>query len=138
MMVRLPPVDATDTGAVLRIPDTPKSLNRVGQRGTWRATHFEKKRWQDIIEKYLMMARLPRPLPRRVRVRAVLQFPTAHRRDEGNYRSPLEKAMGDALVNGGWITDDTPEWWTFDDVEFHGQRGPATTVIIMDWRHEGV
>jgi len=121
---------------VLRIPDTPTSLNRVGQRGSWKATHFEKKRWQSILEKYLMMARLPRPLPHFLRVGAVIVFPTRHRRDSGNFKSPLEKALGDALVNGGWLPDDTPRWWEFRDFEFARETGPNTTIITLDYGRE--
>lgn len=133
---RLPPVEVNEGQAVLRIPDTPQSLNVVGQRGSWQATHYAKKRWQAIIEKYLMMARLPRPLPHFLKVSAVMVFPTLHRRDAGNFKSPLEKALGDALVNGGWIVDDTPRWWEFKEFEFAPHRGHSTTIINLDYRKE--
>lgn len=135
---RLPPVEHPRDGLVyIRIPDTPKSINKVGARGSWRAVHMQKKRWQTIMERHLMIAKIPRPLPRPLEVSASLKFPTLHRRDEGNYRAPLEKALGDALVNGGWMLDDTPEWWTFRRVYFDNERGPNTTLLILDWSDNG-
>jgi hypothetical protein len=137
-MDRLPPVEWFHEHdiCVLRIPDTPKSVNRVGQRGSWRTVHFEKKRWQEIIEKYLLMARLPRPLPHFLRVEAVMVFPTKHRRDAGNFKAPLEKALGDALVNGRWLPDDTPRWWEFKEFRFADHVGANTTIITLDYGKE--
>lgn len=135
MTDRLPPVQFFHEHkmCVLRIPDTPKSLNQIGQRGHWRVTHGQKKRWQDIIEKYLMMARLPQPLPGFLRVECEMVFPTLHRRDVGNFKSPLEKALGDALVNGGWMGDDTADWWEFKEFRFAEHRGANTTILTLDY-----
>ena len=130
---RLPPAEKFGDFAVIRIPATPKSLNQLGQRGGWRPVHHEKKRWQGIIEKYLLMCKLPRPLPRFLRVSAVMQFPTKHIRDAGNFKGPLEKALGDALVNGGWLVDDNPQWWEFKEFDFGAVRGPNTTIITLDY-----
>src|SRR5262245_19459888 len=132
----IPPVFHENELCILRIPDTPSSLNKVGQRGSWKATHFHKKRWQEILERYLMMARLPRPLPHFLKVEAELVFPRRHRRDAGNYQAPLEKALGDALVNGGWLPDDTPRWWSFEELRFAEFPGLNTTIIIMDYGRE--
>ena len=48
----------------------------------------------------------------------MLRFPARRRRDSGNYRVMLEKALGDALVEGGWLPDDTPEHYEFGGVTF--------------------
>jgi len=98
--------------------------------------HGEKKRWQDVLERYLLMARLPRPLPHFLTVDCLMVFPRLHRRDEGNFKSPLEKALGDALVNGQWLPDDTPRWWEFQGLRFSEERGPNTTILTLDYRRE--
>lgn len=135
---RLPPVQWFHEHdlCVLRIPETPTSLNKVGQRGSWRVVHAEKKRLQTIIERYLMMARLPRPLPHFLRVECEMVFPTRHRRDVGNFKGPLEKALGDALVNGGWMLDDTDRWWEFKEFRFAEHVGYNTTILTLDYGKE--
>jgi hypothetical protein len=107
---------------------TPPSFNKVGHTGNrWTWTR-EKALWQDMIEKSLMAGRVPRGLGV-VKARAELWFPTKRRRDTGNYRTLLEKCLGDALVNGGWLDDDTPDLFSFAGVEF--LRGPARTDLIL-------
>lgn len=135
---RLPPVQFFHEHemCVLRIPMTPTSLNKVGQRGSWRVVHGEKKKLQEVIEKYLMMARLPKPLPHFLRVECEMVFPTLARRDTGNFKGPLEKSLGDALVNGGWMTDDGPRWWEFKEFRFAEHRGANTTIITLDYSKE--
>lgn len=76
-----------------------------------------------------MAKRVPRGLVK-VEVSAVLTFPTNRRRDEGNYRTPLEKCIGDALVNGGWLRDDTPDAFTFGRVKFEVGDAPETRLIL--------
>ena len=64
---------------------------------------------------------------------AELTFPTKRRRDEGNYRTPLEKALGDVLVSGRWLTDDTPDHYRFGGVVFSSTAGPHNTVLTLRW-----
>jgi hypothetical protein len=112
----------------LTIEGTPPSFNAVGHTGNrWKWTK-EKKRWQESIELALMVW-LPRELYTFIEARAILTFPTKRRRDEGNYRVLLEKCLGDALVNGGWLADDTPDQFRFHGVEF--EHGEARTQIIL-------
>lgn len=118
----------------IRLPFTTPSMNNLGARGNPRHWHRKKKRLQEQIEQWLMYASLPRPLPNHVRVEVDMLFPTQRRRDEGNYQPMIEKAVGDALVNGGWMLDDTPEHWTFGRVSFG--KGAAQTVILIDYRAE--
>lgn len=128
----------------IEIPQTPPSLNKLGARGAPRQFHRTKRRWQGMLESHLTAVssgyggmrpedRLPRP-SERITASAVLSFPTNRRRDEGNYRSMLEKALGDALTNGGWLTDDTPEHFRFDRVEFEHRPGEgALCEISLAW-----
>lgn len=110
--------------------DTPPSLNAVGSRGGQMAFHRKKKEWQAIFETLLMQTGFPRDW-NEMTATARLTFPTKHRRDEGNYRTLLEKALGDALVNGGWLPDDTPEHFLFERVHFEQKTGKPKTTIEL-------
>lgn len=110
---------------------TPPSMNRVGSRGAAMAFHRQKRQWQKWIEHALMASDMPRGCAS-VTAHAVLRFPVSRRRDEDNYRSLLSKATGDALVNGGWLADDTPDQYRFMAVEF--TRGPSATLLTLDWK----
>jgi hypothetical protein len=113
---------------VLALPDTPPSFNAVGHSGSrWKWTRA-KRDWQRNFETLLRVERVPRELPK-VTAAAVLRFPTAVRRDVVNYRTILEKCLGDALVNGGWLEDDTPEFFAFGSIEF--AKGPKQTTLIL-------
>ena len=114
------------------VSDTPPSLNRMGSRGHWRTVHGKKKAWQNDLGMLLLAAGLPKGL-RRVEASAILRFRQQRRRDEGNFRAILEKALGDALVSGGWLTDDTPEHYSFGGLEFDQQRGPARTLVTIHY-----
>lgn len=107
----------------------PPTLNKVG-RQHWRATQKAKKQLQSDLEQLLLVAQLRRGLDMVV-CSAVLRFPQRRSRDEGNYRWLLEKALGDALVNGGWLEHDTPEHYRFERVVFDPERGPNRTVITL-------
>lgn len=120
---------------VLVHPATPPSFNKVGHSGsrwTWTKT---KKEWQGTFEMLFLLARLPKLMV--VEARAELVFPTARRRDEGNYRTLLEKVVGDALVGdkrvwpeGRWLPDDDPEHYIFGRVTFN--KGSACTRLFLD------
>lgn len=114
---------------VVTLSDTPPSFNAVGHTGNRWAWTKAKKDWQATIEMALMVAGVPRGLGNVV-ARAELHFPTNRRRDEGNYRTLLEKCLGDALVNGRWLKDDTPEFFRFDRILFAlGAR--KETILIL-------
>lgn len=110
--------------------DTPPSFNAVGSRGGQMAFHRKKKEWQTIFETLLMSTGFPRDWEE---INAVvrLTFPEKRRRDEGNFRSLIEKALADALVNGGWIEDDTPEHFFLERVHFEQQTGKPKTTIEL-------
>lgn len=104
----------------LKLPGTPPSMNRVGGQSDWRKFHREKKKWEGYCMIALLEAKVPKGLSNmrgHVKVTAELHFKTKRRRDEGNFRMILEKALGDALQLG-WIEDDTPEFYSFGEVTF--------------------
>lgn len=103
-------------------------------RGAGLGRHRAKRALQRDLTDLLAAAGVPRPIPGdRVRATADVLMPTARRRDEGNYRTALEKALGDALgppvqsaeeraygipPAEGYLPDDTPEHFTFGAVTF--------------------
>lgn len=73
-------------------------------------------------------------LPRgqeRIEAWATLRFPTRGRRDEGNFRWMLEKALGDALTNGRWLADDSTEQFRFYLIKIERELGPKQSVITL-------
>lgn len=114
----------------LELHETPPSLNRYA--GGPRGPYFrEKAKWQKQISTALMAAGVPRGLGK-VTATATMTFPTRRKRDEGNLRFLLEKALGDALVKGGWIEDDTGDCFSFGRIEFDAEPGDALTRIELD------
>lgn len=95
------------------------SLNVLGDgnRFQYRAI---KTAWQHRFTVLLEQADLPRPLARVV-VEGEITFPDRRERDQGNYRALLEKALGDALVEGGWLAGD--EFYPVSRFEFGGLVG---------------
>lgn len=118
---------------------TPPSINQVAvgraaSRGAGIASTRAKKRLQSDLESMLLVQRIPRPLEYVV-VTACLRFARRNsRRDEGNFRTPLEKALGDALVNGGWLADDTPDTFRFERLVFDPERGEPRTQLLLRFR----
>lgn len=119
---------ATDAVS-FRIPSVPKSLNQVSKAAHWSVFQNEKKRLEGEMFIAMLEAKVPKPLVR-VHAEAVLNFKTHRRRDEGNYRSILEKALGDTLQLQ-WLPDDTPEHFTFGAVQFEKIAGSVGTLIAM-------
>lgn len=117
----------------LEFNSTPPSLNRTGASGHWRQWKRHKDAWQQMIGLEMMSAVSPRrKLTTPVVVDALLSFPVRRKRDEGNYRSLLEKACGDALVDGGWIPDDEPQFFRFRTVMFDKRPRPETLLEITE------
>lgn len=111
----------------------PESFN-VTNGAHWAKARKSKQNLQADMELMLMGLRMPRPLPGPLVAFAKLIVPVDRRRDEGNYRTPLEKSLGDALVNGGWLRDDTPDLFRFTTVEFELRAGVSETQITVAWR----
>lgn len=114
----------------VELADTPPSLNRLGRSHPLHQ-HRVKRDWQNTLGMALLAAAVPRPLPGPVTATARLRYPVRRRRDEGNLRWLLEKALGDTLHQGGWLPDDTPDHYLFGRVTFDPDRGaPRTTLTI--------
>jgi hypothetical protein len=79
-----------------------------------------------------MEARVPRRL-KRVEVTATLRFKQQRRRDSGNFRPLLEKALGDVLVSGSWLEDDTADLYSFGAVELLAPVDRPETIVVLDY-----
>lgn len=127
------------TQAVLEVPGTPKSFNEVGLRTHWAVGRRHKKQWEADFVTALLLTKVPLGLDS-VRATARIEFKQRRRRDEGNFRVLIEKALGDALVgdrrawpDGRWLPDDTPEHYQFGAVELVAPAPAARTLITIAW-----
>lgn len=93
---------------------SPPSMNVLGSGNAFLYQAI-KKHWQPLLCDLIEGTDLPRPLGR-VLVEGEITFPTKARRDQGNFRGPLEKVLGDALKEGGWLPDD--QWFPSSAYEF--------------------
>lgn len=84
----------------------PPSLNAGGSGLDRMAFQSLKKAWQEVLRGQLEDSGLPRGLEA-VTVEGLIGFPTRATRDQGNFRWMVEKACGDALVEGGWLESDS-------------------------------
>lgn len=101
----------------LTYDEAPASLNKggTGSRRHWSVGAREKKRWEGIYAYLLLDAKVPRGMTR-ARASAVLEFKAPARRDSENFRSALSKPFADALVKGGWLADDTDDFFELTKV----------------------
>lgn len=112
----------------LEFREVPPSQNtRRGEH--WAKTRRRKQVWQDYFFIAMMEQRIPKLA--RVHATAEITLPKNRRRDEGNYRDVLEKALGDALQLQ-WLPDDTPEFFTFGEVTFSPESGTTRLLVTLD------
>lgn len=104
---------------VLTHREVPKSMNRGGggSRVHWATARDEKRRWEGIYAMLLLAERVP------VRMvfctaKALVRWKRRNHADETNYISPIVKPLADALQKGGWLPDDTGEYFKFEGVTF--------------------
>jgi hypothetical protein len=116
----------------LSIPGTSRSFNQVGLRSHWTVGRAEKLKWEGFIGIALMEARVPRQL-KRVSATATLRFKQKRRRDSGNWRPILEKALGDILVSAGYLEDDTADLYSFGRVELVAPVDRPETILVLDY-----
>lgn len=118
---------------VLEHLGAPPSLNVGGSGSNHFAYQQSKHDWQGLFVDLLTRSCLPRGLAA-VSAEAQLCFPDRIRRDQGNFRYLIEKALGDALVDGGWLTDDSffPERrYAFGDVEGVYVKGQSWMRLML-------
>lgn len=111
----------------------PPTLNHaIGM--DWRAWAQMKQAWQRVMLAGLEESGLPKGLASVV-VECTVCFPRRGGRDEGNLRWMPEKALGDALVAGGYLPDDT--FWPVMRYQFgpligrHTPGREAVEIVLM-------
>lgn len=107
----------------------PPSLNVLGDgnRFIYRAL---KTAWEALLIERLKESDLPRGLAH-VLVEGECTFPDRRRRDQGNHRFMLEKALGDALQQGGWLADDSWEHFEFGGLAAKYVPGVSRTRLLL-------
>lgn len=118
--------------ATLSIPGTPPSMNQVGLRSHWSVGRAEKLKWEGWLGIALLEQRVPKGL-KSVQASAALRFKQRRRRDEGNHRMLIEKALGDVLVSAGYLPDDTPDLYRFGRVELLAPCEKPETIVVLDY-----
>jgi len=108
---------------------TPKSLNVGGSSFNKHAYQAMKRGWEDRLIELLAAAGMPRC--ERVVVEGLMTFPDRRKRDQGNYRYMIEKALGDALVRGGWLLDDDWDRYEFGGLGYRYEAGVSATRLVL-------
>jgi hypothetical protein len=124
--VRLPDI------YTLKLPGTPPSFNAVGHSGNRWTWTKAKKDWDGYCMFALLESKVPKKLAK-VDATATLFFRDKRKRDAVNYRTLLEKSLGDALQLG-WLDDDDPEHFSFGAVRFEKvEKGlPPKTLVRLE------
>jgi hypothetical protein len=108
---------------------TPPSLNSF-LRAHWTRYDRAKGKWGDMILNALATADCPRGWDG-VLAEGRITVPDRRKRDQGNHRFLLEKALGDALVAYGALTDDDWERYEFGNLQARYERGIAGVEVIL-------
>lgn len=113
------------------VPPSSNSKTGLGGRSHWSVQAKTKGEWEGIFCMLLLAARLPKKLES-VRAYPEIHFKTKAKRDGDNYYFPISKPLGDALVKGGWLPDDTPEFYNCERVHvLIGEEPPAP--LVTSW-----
>ncbi len=86
--------------------------------------------WQAFILELLQATDLPTGLAA-VMVEGRVCFPDRARRDQGNFRWMIEKAAGDALVEGGYLEEDSWDFYEFGNLQRTYMKGRSSTELIF-------
>ena len=112
----------------------PPSFNAVsGGRGTGSAAMVAanlKKTWEQILREAIRPTGLPKDLGK-VFVEGTIVFPDRGRRDQGNFRVILEKALGDVLVSEGHLSDDDWSRYEFGQLSMEVEPGVSATRLAI-------
>lgn len=88
------------------------------------------KRWAEKLAPLLADSGLPTGLGRVV-VEGEVSFGDNAERDQGNYRVIVEKALGDALVRGGYLSSDTWSRYEFGGLQRRDEPGVSRTRLLL-------
>jgi len=114
------------------------SLNVLGS-GDPRTFISLKEQWEKALIAALDETELPKPCWS-IMVEGEITFPAASgghagarggARDQGNFRFMLEKALGDALQQGGWLEDDNWDAYQFGNLSYRIEPGVSRTRLML-------
>jgi hypothetical protein len=105
----------------------PRSMN-VRSNSSWFDFDNQNKDWKAVFNFLFEEAGLPRGMERCL-VEGMLVFPTRGRRDQGNFRTGLEKYLGDALKDGGWLKDD--DWSRYEFGGLTAAHEPRVSGMVL-------
>lgn len=128
-------IQSPDTYDIV-LPGTPPSFNKVGHSGNRWAWTKAKREWDGYCMVALLAAKVPKKLAR-VSATATLYFSSRRKRDVVNYRTLLEKSLGDALQLG-WLDDDDPDHFSFGQIvlDVAPKGKPPETVVRLEVEHK--
>jgi hypothetical protein len=106
----------------------PPSLNVLGSGNVF-AYQNHKKAWMELLSEMLHQSGL-QPC-QHILAEGHCTFPDRRRRDQGNHRFMLEKALGDALVGGGFIEDDDWDRYEFGGLAKTYEKGVSRTRLVL-------
>ena len=107
-------------------------MNAVGFHSHWSVGRKAKQDWEGWLQIALLEQRVPKGL-KSVRAAAILRFKQRRRRDALNFATILDKALGDVLQAGGYLPDDTPDFYRFGDVELMAPCERPETIVVLDY-----
>lgn len=107
----------------------PPAFRELGS-GDQRVYQSVKAQWQQLLTQLLEESGLPKGLAR-VMVEGEATFPDTQRRDQGNYRTLIEKALGDTLTAGGWLDDDDWSRYEFGNLAYRHEAGVSRTRLML-------
>lgn len=110
----------------------PPSMNIFGS-GNPVVFQSTKKAWSEVLTELLLESGLPTGLGY-ISVEGEVTFPhraSANGPDQGNFRAPLEKILGDVLEDGSWIPNDNWECYEFGGLAYRYERGVSRTRLLL-------
>lgn len=118
---------------------TPQSLNVHGSSAQMFAYQNMKHNWQVRLGELMEQAALP-PKLGYVYAEGQCCFPDRRARDQGNFRFMLEKALGDALVEYGYLEDDDWSRYEFGRLHRAYQKGDSWTALTLfpSWQRRNI
>lgn len=85
--------------------------------------------WKAIFTTLLLASDLP--ACSRIVAEGEAVFPKKAVRDQSNFKVIIDKALGDALVDGGWIPDDGWDQYEFGSLTYRVEAGVSETRVIL-------
>lgn len=110
----------------------PPSWNELGS-GSREAYQRMRATWFGPLTALLEESGLPKGLAY-VLVEGEVTFPnpaTSKGPDQGNFRGPLEKMLGDVLEEGGWIANDNWQSYEFGGLAYRYEKGVSRTRLVI-------